>query len=176
VIPDVSKLYTIYSNLGSKTDAYDDTNGVYVNGPDAGQGNLQWIAAPFRPKQDAVVTKIEVPLEYGGAGTNAVTISLNEDRNNLPGKVIYTWNLANLPAWPSCCTLDVARDTKGLKVNKSVPYWVVAKTNAKTTTTLDVWPCVNNGNRGYVSFNQGGGWIPAEFYFPAFAVFGKKAN
>jgi len=182
VIPDVSKLYTIYSNLGSKTDAYDDQNGPYVNGPDSGQGNLQWIAVPFAPRQNAVVTKIEVPLEYGGAGTNAVTISLNEDLDGLPGKAIHTWNLTNLPVWPSCCTLDVARDTKGLKVNKGVSYWVVARTNANTKTTIDNWAYVYNDYPGYYAFSQGRkswqgpGWHPIYFPLPAFAVFGKKTN
>src|ERR1700674_2598406 len=51
VIPDATKLYTIHSNLGPKTDAYDDTVGAFVSGPSSGVGQ-QWVALPFTPKSN----------------------------------------------------------------------------------------------------------------------------
>jgi hypothetical protein len=137
VIPDATKLYTIYSNLGSKTDAYDDSTGLTVNGP-AASGGEQWVAVPFTPKNNAEVTKIEVAVQYD-QGTNGVTISLYTDKSGLPGKPLHTWNLTNLPTFGTCCTLDVAKDAKGLNVKKGTQYWIVASTNKSTENASDAW-------------------------------------
>ena len=52
-------------------------------------------------------------------------ISLNETSNGFPGKPLHTWSLKNLSAYGTCCTLEVAKDGKGLPVKKGTKYWVV---------------------------------------------------
>jgi len=175
-IPNVTNLYTIYSNLGSKTHAYNDQTGYKVHGPDSGEGHEEWIAMPFTPNSNALVTTIEVAVQYNKAGTNAVTISLNEDAAGLPGKAVHTWNLTNLPKFGTCCKLDVVKNSRGLKVMRSVQYWVVASTNANAQRTEDVWDFTYNGATGQFAFNQGSGWQSQNSYLSAFGVFGKKTK
>jgi len=168
-------LYTIYSTLGSKTDAYDDTQGAYVTGPDSNYGQC-WTALPFTPKSNAEVTEIEVPVGYYQGGTNGVAISLNEDKNGLPGKPLHTWNLKNLPTFGTCCKLDVVKDVTGLKVKKGTQYWIVASTNKSTESTEAVWAETWNDSKGAYAFNTSGYWWPVNQIIPALGVFGKKTK
>lgn len=174
VIPDATKLYTIYSNLGSKTDTYDDTTGAYVSGPGSSHGQ-QWVALPFTPKSNAEVTEIEVAVGHY-TGTNGATISLNADKSGLPGKAVHTWNLTNLPTFGTCCKLDVVKDAPGLKVKKGTQYWIVASTNKSTESTEDVWDRTWNDSTGEAAFNTGSGWqlYQGGQHIYAFAVFGEK--
>jgi hypothetical protein len=175
VIPDATKLYTIYSNLGSKTDTYDDTKGTVVSGPSSLFGQ-EWLAQPFTPKSNAEVTEIEVAVSYFTGRTNGVTISLNTDKSGLPGKALHTWNLTNLQPFGFCCTLDVM-DAKGLKVIKSKQYWIVASTNTSTESTVDAWMQTWNDSTGKTAYNVGSGWqLSNNGYLDAFGVFGKKTN
>jgi hypothetical protein len=157
VILDATKFYTIYSNLGSKTDAYDDTNGALISGPNSSVGQ-QWVAMPFTPKGNAEVTEIEVAVGHYQGGTNGVTISLNTTESGLPGKPLHTWNLTNLPAFGACCKLDVMKNAKGSKIKKTNQYWVVASTNKSTESTVDVWDRTWNDSSGKNAYNQGSGW------------------
>jgi len=174
VIPDATKLYTIYSNLGSKTDTYDDKQATVVSGPSYGSGQ-QWIAQPFIPKSNAEVTEIEVAVSYY-SGTNGVTISLNTDKSSLPGKPLHTWNLTNLPTFGTCCKLDMIKDAKGLKVIKSKQYWIVARTNKSTESTGDAWDFTWNDSIGKKAFNDGSGWQLNSGNLGALGVFGTKTE
>ena len=65
-------LKTIYSNLGSKTDTYDDTGDWSVNGPKCSdcRNAPQWLAMPFTPKANAMATQIQIAVQYRSPGTN----------------------------------------------------------------------------------------------------------
>jgi hypothetical protein len=171
---DTTKLYTIYSNLGPKNDAYNDQNSNVINGPDQGQ---YWEAMPFTPTSDAEVTEIETAIQFYEGEPNGVVISLYDDSNGLPDKAIHTWNLKNLPPFGTCCKLDVATDSKGLTVKKGTQYWVVASTNSSEKDTIDVWNFTYYLLEGYCAYNRGEGWtIAINQYLSAFGVFGKKVK
>jgi hypothetical protein len=171
--------YTIYNTLGPKNDRFSKQYGIYVKGPKASNGQ-QWVAQPFLVTHDSIVTEIEVAI-VNISGTNAVTLSLNQDADGLPGKALHTWNLKDLPSYPECCELDVAKDAPGLKVSKGSQYWVVASTNKGTEDTDDLW-CFNyltsssNPPSAPNAFLIGqGGWETQwNSQVQALAVFGKK--
>jgi len=168
-----SKLVTIYSNLGTGNNVYNASVGNGVVGPKAGQDHWVWVACGFRPKADHIVTEIQVGATYV-QGTNGVTMSLNADNRDRPGKVLHTWQFANLPDFGTCCTLQTGKLTKGIKVQKGRLYWVVLRTSAKTQDTWDVWNYDFRGQQGPFSVDNGLGWSKGGIQqVDAFGVFGQ---
>lgn len=156
-----AKLKTIYSNLGSKTDAFDDTQGYFVMGPtNSLYGYSQDIALPFTPKKAATLTKVSAALQYYGYGANAAVLGLYSDASGLPGKKIFQTDVKNLPTFGTCCTLVSATSKKGVKVKKGTQYWIVGTTDTKSTDSVNTWDFVYNDAVGPIAFQQsGGGWI-----------------
>jgi hypothetical protein len=146
-------LKKIFSNLGSKTDTYDDTDGYLVEGPtNPATGEYQWIADPFTPKKASTVTEIEIALVYLGSGTNNAEVALYSDVKGLPGKALETWNVKNLPTSGTCCKLVTVKSKKGIKVKKGKQYWVVGMTDKASTTAYDAWDFVWNDAVGPIAF------------------------
>jgi len=170
-------LAKIYSNFGSRTDAYDDKLGWAVAGPDSKLGKEQWIAMPFTPKTDATVMQIKIPVGWDGLGygANGFTLTINSGSTTLPGKVLHQWALQNLFSWGTCCSVDVANNKQGIKIKKGQHYWIVAKTGSTTAQTIDVWAYTWNHVMGSISYNLGQGWKPyPNQVLPAVAVYGTK--
>jgi hypothetical protein len=164
-------LVKLYSNLGSKTDAYDDNLAWVVFGP--GTGLQQWMAMPFTPKSNATVRQIKVAVGNEG-GTNSVTLLLSSDAGGVPGKTIHKWKVKNLFTWGGCCSLDVAK-TSGIKVKKGKLYWIVAETDSTNSNAQDVWAYTWNHAMGNISYNVGAGWKPyPNQVLAAYAVYGTK--
>src|SRR5262249_33271166 len=107
-------------------------------------------------------------------GTNALVVSLNEDRNGHPGKVLHTWHFKNLPVVWSCCTLQTAKYAQGIPVKKGKLYWVVLRPNKLYQDTWDIWADNIAGKQGkYFSNNIGSGWDTSYQMLSAVGVFGK---
>jgi len=162
-------LVTIYSNLGSSTDAYTDNAGWNVAGPNSILGESQWIAMPFTPAANSTVTQIKIAVEYGNSGTNGFTLSLN-----CPITVpLKTWEVKNLPTFGTCCTLDVAKGK--IKVKKGKQCWVVAQTDSTNGDAFDFWDYTWNDSTGPYAYNiNNGGWTPTNGPLSAFGVFGTR--
>lgn len=168
-----SKLVKIYSNLGTGKNVYNGSVGNGVVGPKAGQDHWVWVGNGFRPKADHTVTEIQVGVTYV-QGTNGVTMSLNDDNHDRPGKALHTWQFVNLPKFGTCCRLQTGKLTKGIKVKKGKVYWVVLRTSAKTQNTWDVWNYDFNGQQGLFSVTNGSGWSKGGIQQQdAFGVFGQ---
>jgi hypothetical protein len=172
-IANTANLNTIFSNLGSKTDTYDQY-GFYVRGPNLG---TQWEAMPFTPKADATVTQIQAAVLYDGTGTNGFELVLAADAGyGFPGKTLHRWYLKNLANVGTCCELATAKYADGVKVERGKQYWVVARTNAKTAGTQNVWAYTWNETEDgpYIAYTHGAGWIQDyAATWCAFAVRGK---
>lgn len=165
-------LQKLYSNLGTKTDAYDNNLGWIVFGPDTGL--LQWMAMPFTPKTDATVKMLKLAIGNEG-GTVSVTVLFAQDASGIPGKTIKKWHVTNLFPWGECCTLDVAKDKTGIPVKKGQLYWIVAKTDATNANALDVWAYTWNHINGDIAYNVGDGWHPdPDQPLAAYAILGTK--
>jgi len=171
-VPPSSKLITIYSNLGRDKNVYNAIAGDGILGPDAGQPWPQSVGCGFRPKADHIVTEIQVGATHV-QGTNTLVVSLNQDNNGIPGKVLHTWHFSGLPVFGSCCTLQTARYAQGIKVRKGKLYWVVLSPQKKFTDTYDVWNNNFSGLQGTFSNNMGSGWNSSYQVLGAFGIFGK---
>jgi hypothetical protein len=167
-------LKTIYSNLGSKTDTYDDSGGWIVSGPASGDGQ-EWVAMPFTPKANATVTQIQIAVQHNPARGNAegFNLVLAADSAGLPGKSLHSWDRKTVPQFGTCCQLDTVKYAKGIKVKKGKQYWVVAQTDSKSTDTWDAWDFTWNESTGNQALNKGSGWQVVSETLNAFAVQGK---
>jgi hypothetical protein len=158
-------LQKIYSNLGSsKTDLYDDQVGFAMAGPNA-EGEFTpdtfW-AMQFTPTDDSHVTQVRVGVQYSGSGANQVNISIYGDTNGLPGTLLAgPVTVKDLPDWPSCCALAVAKFSP-LAVTSGTQYWVVANTPASGTGSdfTGVWTLVVQGKNPSHAIYDAGTWGP----------------
>jgi hypothetical protein len=155
-------LKTIFTNLGSKTDAYDASNGYFVSGlQNTDNGQQQDLALPFTPKKNSTVTEVELALQWYSYGYNGATVEIAADASGLPGKVLSKQDLKNFGTFGSgCCKLAVWKLKKGVKVKKGTQYWVVGTTDKKSVTSVNTWDYVYNDAAGTFAFQQdSGGWI-----------------
>ena len=167
-------LKKIYSNLGSKTAAFNDTEGWVLSGPNSGTGFTEFMAMPFTPKANSTLEQVQIAVQYV-SGANQVNVSVYGDASGSPGTLLAgPVTVTNLPAFGTCCTLAVASFSP-LSLTGGTRYWVTVDTPS-TGTGSDFdgvwdWP----GKPLYPQArNKGAGWTslegsPAE---SAGAVFG----
>jgi hypothetical protein len=174
---DSFSLVTIYSDLGTGTNVYLPNIGWSVTGPEVAGGKVD-SATPFTAKRNFNLVLIKVAV-LTASGTNGVTLSLNHDSSGAPGTAIKTWNLVNLPPFPGCCKLDLARLKKTVRVKKGVQYWLVASTDKATQDASDSWNMNSRSIFGTVGQRFGNGaWQVTKnsALLPAFSVLGTPAD
>jgi len=168
------KLKTIFTNLGSSTDAYYSGSGWLILGSASAYGESEEVGMSFTPKNNASVTEIEVAFQYDSSGTNAGVVALWSDSSGLPGSAIKSWDVSSLATFPSCCTLVTVKTKKPIKLKKGTQYWVVEATDSKSSNSEDVWNYTYNEVTGNFAYNlNGDGWTSYNSYLSAFAVLGK---
>lgn len=155
--PGDATLATIFSNLGTGGNVYNCCTGYTISAVGSIIGQQNWIAEAFTPANNATVTKVKVAVGYV-TGANGVTFGLAKDKNGIPGGLLKSWSKTGLPAFGSCCTLLTGKDAAGIPVKAGVQYWVVVKTNAKTSDTWDAFNWSNSGV-GTLANNTGSGWV-----------------
>ena len=169
-------LATIYTNLGVKKNIYDGTGGWIAAGPqDTYTNQQQDVAIPFIPVSDATVTRIKVPFQYYGYGKNAGTIALASDASGLPGAVLASRDLKNLPVFGiGCCKMTVWILKTGVQVTAGTQYWIVATTDKKSIDSAYVWDYTWDGELETVALQDNlGGWGTVTFLpGPAATVLG----
>ena len=168
-----AKLKTIYTNLGSSTDAYYSANGWLVAGSSSALGHIQWIGMSFSPTKKATATEIQIALLYDNSGTNAAEVVLAADSSGLPGKTLASWDVKNLPTFGTCCKLITVKSKKGVKLAAKTQYWVIGQTDSKSDTSYDTWNYTYNETTGGFAYNVGSGWLAYDSDLSAYGVFGK---
>jgi len=174
---DSPSLVTIYGDLGTGANVYLPNIGWSVIGPEVLGGKVD-SATLFTPKRNFNLVLIKVAI-LTASGTNGVTLSLNHDSSGAPGTAIRTWDLVNLPPFPGCCKLDLARLKKTVRVKKGVQYWLVASTDKATQDASDSWNMNSRSIFGTVAQRFGNGaWQVTKnsALLPAFSVLGTPAD
>ncbi len=158
-------LYQIYSNLGHRKGNCYGTEGWTV-----GLGTS--IAMPFTPKADAKATELVLGLFSVTTGYTTA-VSLNEDSNGMPGKVIHKWRLKKLgTSHFHDCSATITRSRKGLPLKAGTQYWAVA---SAPDAAWDIWDFTYSGLMGnFASEQDGQGWNADYGNLGAFGVFGAK--
>ncbi|MGA8490770.1 MAG: choice-of-anchor R domain-containing protein [Terriglobales bacterium] len=134
-------LVKIYDNIGSAypKGTYWCCEGYTIFGPTAISGAPEyWEAGAFTPKANRTVTSVRVAVGYV-EGYNGLVIGLYADANGVPGTAIKTWSVTGLPNFGSCCAVVEAKDSAGIPVTARTQYWIVLKTNKKSSSTFAAW-------------------------------------
>jgi hypothetical protein len=189
-LPGKAGLTKIFDNIGGKypEGTYWCCTGNTMAGSNGMPGFEEWwLGTAFTPSADSTVTRIEVVASYISGPAN-LTLSIASDSNGVPGTVIESWVIKNLPKFGSCCTVTVQDDKTGIPVTAGTQYWITLTTDAKEKDTWATWEYndtdqvdsaptayyCSDDNGGYCVNNDvwtavSGGYTPAL----AFAVFGK---
>ncbi|HEX4080180.1 MAG TPA: choice-of-anchor R domain-containing protein [Rhizomicrobium sp.] len=134
-------LVTIFDNIGKKypDGTYWCCTGNTMLGPNGLPGNSEWwLGAAFTPSANHTVTRIEVAASIV-QGTNSMTLSIANDSGGVPGEVIKSWVIKNLPPLGSCCVVMVQDDKAGVPVTAGTQYWITLTTDTKEADTWSTW-------------------------------------
>jgi hypothetical protein len=166
-------LTKIHSNLGSKTDAFDDGVSWSVTGPDNPRWGEGYLAMPFTPKANSTAKEILIALGFVTGGFNKGSISVFTSAHGAPGKSLKTWATGNFPPEGQCCKMISLKDS-GISLQGGTQYWIVAHTGPHSKAQFQ-WNFVWNDALGKVAFLNGNTkdkWLPYHDNVAAFAVYG----
>jgi len=147
-----------------------------------------WVAIAFTPAASTTVTRIEAAVgafSSSDEGTG-IQLSLREDNNGIPGKVIKNFSIKTPPIYGTCCVLDVGNDKTGIALTGGTQYWI-AVTTSSTTTFAGGWAFNSTDMRGgypiasyckgpstYCGTTDNGKWVAglSGDPLPAYAILG----
>ncbi len=141
-----------------------------------------WVAEAFTPTANATVTKIETSAGRQSSGNGGFEIGLYTDAAGVPGTVLQTVHVSNLPQYGQCCDVSTANFTTGVQVTAGTQYWVVVSTTSQdpdiyawafNSTNMTAQPAASwcLGSSTYCGSNSGV-WVPYSYVQLGFAVFG----
>jgi len=161
----------IFNNI-SRTESlrYNCCTGYTISGPNSPIGQTFADGMPFTPTANNTIQRLLVAVACV-TGPSAVTLSVNEDAGGLPGDVIQSFELSNLPQFGSCCLLEATN--VNIPVAAGTQYWVVVATGAGTSDTWNAWNwnLTDQTNQPFAFFNNGV-WQPSAGILASFAVLG----
>jgi hypothetical protein len=159
----------IYSSLGTNPkNLYNWIDTWLVSGPKSAAVVANFIAMPFTPQSDAHILQARVAILWDEVGADQVNLSINEDSNGHPGKLLAgPVTVKDLPHYFACCQLAVANFSSAIAVKAGSRYWVVADTPASgegsdfvgewAGAVSPVLPLASNASgTGWVTFNGNG--------------------
>jgi len=116
---------------------------------------------PFTPTGNFALSQIDAALTYyyypNNNSLNSVVLSLNSDSGGLPGAVLMSWTLNDLPPYQACCTVETVVPASGVTLISGVQYWLV--TSPTTSSTFANWNSQQlPGMVGINAQNLGSGW------------------
>jgi hypothetical protein len=115
----------IFSNLVQPGDQYGpDPSGIgHTPAFPPGVSGFVYGATRFIPSATARLTEIAVPLAYGGIGPNQAEVFLMSDTAGLPGTIIESFAIQNLPFGDSAGLTMIQSVSRPL-LNSGQQYWV----------------------------------------------------
>lgn len=142
-----------------------------------------WVAEAFTPTTNATVTKIETSAGRQGGGGDGFEIGLYSDAGGVPGAVLQSVHVANLPVYGQCCDVSTANLSPGVPVTAGTQYWVAVTTTSQdpdiyawafNSTNMSAQPAASwcQGSSTYCGSNSGK-WVPYSYVQLGFAVFGQ---
>ncbi|HEY3778416.1 MAG TPA: hypothetical protein VGL35_10205 [Rhizomicrobium sp.] len=143
----------IFDSIGSG--GYNCCNGWTIGGPSSVVGQV-WSADQITPTKKAKVTKIVVGVGYV-TGSNAAELAIYSDASGVPGTMLWSGDVSNLPGFGSTGTMTVQATVTGVKVKANKPIWVAVQTDANSADTWDAWNDSNTTNAPLAQ-NSGSGW------------------
>jgi len=137
---------SVYNNFGPPGNSYVAGTGWLVSG---------WeLAMPFTSSGNYTLSQIDLALS-SQLGGNA-TVTLDSDSGGLPGGVLETWNLTNLPDFGTCCSVQTVLSSGSIGLSAGTQYWLVA---SGASDSFILWNYNETGAMGQLAYNPGSGFI-----------------
>ena len=154
-------LFTVYSNLGTGTNAYNCCTGWTVSGTGT-IGQSFTAANEFVPTFSDLVSEIDVAVGYV-TGVNSFYINIDADNGGQPGAVLASFTgLSSSTNFGSCCGLVSIFNINGaFSLSAGTAYWMVIGPTSTSATTWEAWNLNSTGAMGLdlYSTDGGNGWI-----------------
>ena len=139
-------------------------------------GTAVWQATGFTPTSNTTVTSVKLGIAYQSGNFTDVIVTNNADNGGIPGAVLATWKMKNMPVFGTCCKVKGhAVPNGGVAVTAGTPYWIVIGTETTSDfqgawdfDVLDQIDAIPN------AYYYQGVWYPfAAVMNFSFAVYGK---
>lgn len=172
---DSSAPYVIFSNVGSRDDAYNASTffPTPIVGKQVNDMTEQWGAVRFVPKVDVEASVLEAAVQYI-AGTRSVVLSIYDSGGlfghpgaPLPGAQGTT---ADIPDLGECCQLATVTLSQPVTLFANTIYWIVASPGDKNFN--GVWQVSHLGERATMLSPYP--WVLASSEWPAARIRGTK--
>jgi hypothetical protein len=161
----------IFDSIGSG--GYNCCSGWTISGPSSAVGEQIWSADQITPTVTAKVKKIVAGVGYV-TGNNAAELAIYSDASGVPGNLLWSGDVSNLPVFGSTGTVTVQAKVTGVKVKANKPFWVAVQTDSNSSNTWDAWN-VSNTTNAPLAQNTGSGWTNyGSNAAGAVTIYGKK--
>jgi len=90
-------------------------------------------------------------------GTNSTQLAIYADKKGVPGKMLWSGDVDNLPEFGSTSTTTVNAKVKGVKIKANKPFWVAVQTDSNSSNTWNAWNQSETTNAPLAE-NTGSGW------------------
>jgi hypothetical protein len=159
----------VFSNLGPG-DTYAARGGWTVYGSAAPLDTDR--ASPFVPLADYVLDSIQIALTWSG-GTNAAQVWLMSDAGDVPGTILETFEVTNLPAFGTTdSTLATASSIARPVLSAGVQYWLAVSATSDGSFAFNTNVI---GQIGLASRDNSGPWgNNGPFAAGAFRIYGRS--
>jgi hypothetical protein len=144
----------IFDSIGSG--GYNCCSGWTVSAAGSVIGTQYWPAIQITPTKSGKVKSIAAGVGYV-TGTNAAELAIYADASGVPGKMLWSADVSDLPTFGSTSTATVTAKVKKVKLKANTPFWVAVQTDANSPDTWDAWNQSETTNAPLAE-NSGSGW------------------
>jgi hypothetical protein len=144
----------IFDSIGSG--GYNCCSGWTISGPSSEIGEQIWDAIQITPTGKGSVTTIAAGVGFV-TGSNAAELAIYADSSGLPGKMLWSGDVSNLPVFGDSTTGTVGGKVKKVKLKANTPIWVAVQTDSNSSDTWDAWN-QSETTDATLAGNDGAGW------------------
>jgi len=144
----------LFDSIGSG--GYNCCTGWTLSGPSSVIGEQIWAAIQITPSANAVVKHVAAGVGYV-TGNNAAELAIYKDASGVPGTMVWSGDVSNLPVFGSTSTGTVVARVTGVRIKANKPFWVAIQTDTNSMNTWNAWNLSNTTNAPLAE-NTGTGW------------------
>jgi len=144
------KATVIFDSIG--TGGYNCCSGWTISGPSSVIGAEYWPAIQITPTVSGKVTSVVAGVGYV-TGNNSVELAIYADSSGLPGKMLWSADVSNLPVFGATSTMTVTAKVTKVKIKANTPFWVATQTDSNSSNTWDAWNQSTTTNATLAEYN-----------------------
>lgn len=143
------KSAVIFDSIGT---GYNCCGGWTISGPSSQIGSEIWTAIQITPTVSGKLKKLVAGVGYVN-GNNAAQLAVYSDNAGVPGTMLWSGDVTNLPVFGSTSTATVTAKVTKVKVKSGTPFWVSVQTDSNSANTWDAWNESNTTSAPLAQYN-----------------------